>query len=112
MSPLRTLLALLLLSSTCGFQIQRAVMPQAVRTAATPLTLRMMCTDEAPPPDPIAAETETPAPPPAAPAEPAVPESVIFGIPGPLIVLGGAAVLGFMPFLKQGIIPSGGYGPS
>ena len=112
MSPLRTLLALLVLSSTCGFQIQRCVTPQAIRTAATPLTLRMMCSDEAPSPEAAADVTETPAPPAPAPAEPAVPESVIFGIPGPLIVLGGAAVLGFMPFLKQGIIPSGGYGPS
>ena len=106
-SPILALLALLgsahAMQLACGVRPQRAALVRAPKTCA-------MCDV----PD-AAAGGEPADAPPAAAAPPAderpmtdlgpVPEPPL-GLPGPVVVFGGAAILGFMPFLKASLTPA------
>ena len=96
---IQLLLGCLLAACTHGY-----VLPGLPRTQLARTTLPCaMCSP--PEGDSSAGADAAPAPPAAPPpAAPEEPTSFLSEIPGIVIVFGGAAILGFMPFLKTGII--------
>ena len=102
------------LAAASGFQfapIARHTVPASVTPPRVTLAMvdswydRGLRLTNPPPPSP-----PPPPPPPPAPApmpESPLNESPLANLPGPAIVLIGSAILGFMPFLKDGIITGG-----
>ena len=103
MPGLLATVTLCMLVAADGFQLGVAAPRAPLSRVAAPLRLCSAEPEEAPAEAAAAAPAEpaAPAPPPASTGTLDTPQ---LAIPGPLIALGGAALLGFMPFLKQGII--------
>ena len=101
------LIACLLVAAAHGYQLGAPLSrPLQSRAQAPPLRMCSDGSDTDGPAEVTPAATEVDVP--AAPVPPAPAAAQATGelpLPGPVIVLVGAALLGFMPFLKQGIIP-------
>ena len=101
------LVACLLVAAAHGYQLGAPLSrPLQPRAQASPLRMCSDGSDTDGPAEVTPAAADVPAAPaPPAPAPAPAPAPGDLPLPGPVIVLIGSALLGFMPFLKQGIIP-------